>query len=255
MGVDGTAFQWFASYLNDRYQSVVINGQSSGFVKLAFGVPQGSVLGPKLFTIYSTPIAEIGRKHHVDLHMFADDTQLYLAFRLDMLNEQTYVLKRIESCIVEIRKWMTLNKLKLNEDKTEFLVITTPHHRQKVSVDSIDVCGSCANCVRSARNLGAYFDENMKMETHITSMCQAAFYRLRMIKCIRRTLTRESTETLIHAFVTSRLDNGNALLAGLPNSLLNKLQRVQNAAARTVLCLEKSDHITPALKGLQVGYQ
>ena len=88
------------------------------------------------------------------------------------------------------------------------------------------------------------------METHITSMCQAAFYRLRMIKCIRSTLTRESIETLIHAFVTSRLDNGNALLPGLPNSLLNKLQLVQNVAAGTVLCLKKSDHITPAFKGL-----
>ena len=229
---------------------MVINGQSSGFVKLVCGVPQGSVLGPKLFTIYSAPIAEIGRKHCLDLHMFADDTQLYVAFRLNMLDEQTDILGKIETCIVEIKEWMTLNKLKLNEDKTEFLVITSPHNRQKVSVDSVDVCGSCVNCVESARNLGAYFDDEMKMETHVTSMCQAAFHRLRMIKCIRRSLTRESTKTVIHAFVTSRLDNGNALLAGLPNSLLNKLQRVHNAAARTILCMKKSDHITPALKAL-----
>ena len=82
-----------------RYQSVLIKGQSSDSVKLLFGVPQGSVLGPKLFIVYSAPIANIGRKHNVELHMFADDSQLYLVFNLSIAGDQTEALHKIELCI------------------------------------------------------------------------------------------------------------------------------------------------------------
>ena len=247
VGVHGNALQWLKSYLTERYQSVVIKGQSSKTVKLSFGVPQGSVLGPKLFTVYSAPIANICRKHNVDHHMYADDTQLYLSFNLNIPGDQIEILHRIETCIVEIRDWMTLNKLKLNEDKTEFLVIASPHHRPKVSVQRIQVCESQVECVGSAKNLGSLFDHALNMGKHVTTLCQAAYFRLKGINSIRKSLTKDATEILIHAFVTSRLDNANALLMSLPTSSLMKLQRIQHAAARTILGMRKRDHITPAL--------
>jgi len=204
-------------------------------------------LGPKLFTVYSAPIADIGRQHNVDLHMYADDTQLYLSFNLNTPGDQIETICRIEACIVDIKRWMALNKLKLNDDKTEFLVITSPQNRHKVSIQSINVCESLVQSVGTARNLGVLFDHALNMAKHVTSLCQAAYYRLRTINSIRNTLTKEAAVILIHAFVTSRLDNANALLTGLPGTLLVKLQRIQNAAARTVLGTKKRDHITPAL--------
>ena len=88
------------------------------------------------------------------------------------------------------------------------------------------------------------------MKKQVVAVCQAAYGRLRAINNIRKTLTEEATKILVHAFVTSRLDNANSLLSGIPASALTKLQRIQNAAARTVLRIRKRDHITPALKVL-----
>lgn len=250
IGIQGLALKWVRSYLHDRYQSVTINGESSSVILLSYGVPQGSVLGPKFFTVYSAPVAQICRQHSLNVHMYADDTQLYLAFDLSSIGDDENILSRVEVCIADIKRWMTLNKLKLNEDKTEFLIISTPQQKHKISTHSIDVCDTLVNAVPSARNLGAVFDSSLTMEVHVTSLCQGAYCRLRSINSIRNSLSQQATEILVHAFVSSRLDNSNALLSGLPNRLIQKLQKVQNAAARTVLRLKKYDHISLALKKL-----
>ena len=85
------------------------------------------------------------------------------------------------------------------------------------------------------------------MDAHVTAICQSAFYHLRNINSIRKYLTQNATLTLIHAFVTSRLDNGNSMLYGISKASLCKLQRIQNSAARTVAKIRKFDHITPVL--------
>ena len=118
----------FRSYLSDRTQAVNINGCLSSFLPLLFGVPQGSVLGPQFFTIYSSPIANIARKHGLQVHMYADDTQLYLSFDLNNSCDEIAARSRIESCINDIKIWMTVNKLKSNDDKTELLIISSKYH-------------------------------------------------------------------------------------------------------------------------------
>ena len=100
-------------YINDRTQAVNINGCPSSFIPLLFGVPQGSVLGPQFFTIYSSPIANIARKNGLQVHMYADDTQLYLFFDLNDDHYENDSRAKIESCIKDIKLWMTVNKLKL----------------------------------------------------------------------------------------------------------------------------------------------
>ena len=87
----------------------------------------------------------------------------------------------------------------------------------------------------------------MSMDSHVSSLCKSAYYQLRNVNSIRNVLSRDATEQLIHAFVTSRLDNGNSLLSGISKSSLRKLQCVQNAAARTIMRTRKYDHITPVL--------
>ncbi len=99
----------------------------------------------------------------------------------------------------------------------------------------------------SVRNIGSVFDAQMKLEENVKQMCRNAYIHLRKIKYIRPYLSKKHAEVLVHAFVTSRIDFHNSLLYGLPQSLLNKVQKVQNAAARIISRQGRYDHITPTL--------
>ena len=140
---------------------------------------------------------------------------------------------------------MLNNGLKLNDDKTEFLIIGTSQQLGKLDNISIRVGDSDIHPVPIARNLGSWFDSRLSMATHITKICASSFYYIYNIRRIRKYLTRQSTETLVHAFVTSRLDYCNGILHGLPDFFLNKLQRVQNACARLIFKEQKFCHVTP----------
>ena len=100
------------------------------------------------------------------------------------------------------------------------------------------------------RNLGSYIDDKLSMNSHINKVCNASFYYLQNIRRIRKHLSRDSSETLIHAFFSSRLDYCNSLLYGLPQVQIDKIQRVQNAAARLIFQQPKFCHITPVLSQL-----
>lgn len=208
-------------------------------------MPQGSVLGPFGFTCYSSPIGDICRQHNIEYHLYADDTQLYLSFSL---SDQATAINQIELCIENIRQWMNDNFLKLNDSKTEFLFISSPHQAKKIPLPpSIKIGTHIIDTSSTARNIGAIFDENMHMTSHINSICRSCYVHVRNISSIRPYLSRDATEKLIHAFITSRLDNLNSLLLGLPDYQIKKLQKIQNIAARIVTRTVKYEHITPIL--------
>ena len=109
-------------------QAIKIGKAVSDFIELAFGVPQGSVLGPVLFTLYTSPLGAIISRHGLQYHLYADDTQLYIAFSLKDKpgsRSKSEAVALIEACVSDIRAWMTNNYLKLNEDKTELIVFTS----------------------------------------------------------------------------------------------------------------------------------
>ena len=130
------------------------------------------------------------------------------------------------------------------------LIIGTRQQLSKVTLDGIQLGQSIVSPVSLARNLGAWFDANMSMKTHVTKACGSAFYCLHNIRRIRKLLSKECTETLIHAFVSSRLVYCNSLFYGLPNTKIKQLQRVQNACARLVCNAFKYCHISPLLMDL-----
>ena len=146
------------------------------------------------------------------------------------------------SAIRLIQHW-----LMINDDKTEFLLIGTRQQLNKINPCYITVGDININPVSSVRNLGSWFDNKLCMSKHITKACNAAFFHLYNIRRIKKYLSRDCLLTLVHAFVTNRLDYCNILLYGLPKVQIAKLQRVQNAAARLILNLEKYSSISPAL--------
>ena len=114
-GIQSTALEWFGSYLSDRYQCVSVNNKSSTLSPLMYGVPQGSVLGPLLFVLYTAPLSDVISRHSVSHHLYADDTQLLKSFSPDQFSAAASVL---QTCADGTKDWMTENQLKLNDDKT-----------------------------------------------------------------------------------------------------------------------------------------
>ena len=137
------------------------------------------------------------------------------------------------------------DKLMLNDDKTEFLIIGMERQLSRVSIDKIKNGQAEVSHVSTVRNLGTWFDSHLNMSTHVTKASTSAFYYLYNIRHIRKYLSRESTKRLVHAFITSRLDYCDGLLYGAPEYQIKKLQRVTNASARLVYRALKYCHITP----------
>ena len=246
-GVTGDAAGWIRSYLTGRTQSVLVSDKYSEPAVLKYGVPQGSVLGPGLFSDYSSPVASIIRSHGVSVHCYADDTQLYAAFDLE---EESVVLDKLEKCISALRIWMNENRLKLNDSKTEFMVLGTKHRLNKIKTTSIAVGDAQIPSCKEVRNIGAMFDPELSMSTQVKKLCRGAWMNLHNIGKIRSYLTEDQTKTTVHAYVTSKLDGNNALLAGSPSVLIKQIQRVQNTAAKLVTKSKKHDHVTPLLAKL-----
>ena len=215
-----------------------------------YGVPQGSCLGPLLFVLYVSKLFEIVEHHLPDVHAYADDSQLYVSFKPDLEN-QSAAIEAMQKCISDVRRWMLADRLKLNDDKTEIVIIGTKQQLAKVNTDaSVRVGMSTIPPSSEVRNLGSWFDAQLKMDCHINKVCKASFFHLFNIRRIRKFLSFESVQILVNAFVTSRLDYANSLLYGLPACQIQKLQRVQNAAARLICNVGRFDHITPVLINL-----
>ena len=141
-------------------------------------------------------------------------------------------------------------QVKLNDDKSEFIRISSPHNSKEINGIKIKIGEETLIASSSVRNLGVVMDCIFNMEAHITSVCQACYFHLRNIGTIRRYLTVDTALQIIHSFVTSKLDYCNSLLYGLSDKSLFRLKKVQNTAVRIIIYCHSWDDITPHLKTL-----
>ena len=141
-----------------------------------FGTPQGSVLGPLLFTLYTTPLSSMIFEHAIPHHLYAEDSQLYVSFASA---DSAAALNGLQSCLAPVQSWMSTNKLKLNPGNTEFLLIWNERQRSKyLSMFPIELLGVKTNPAKSARNLGVIFDKNFTFRSHISVICNSCFYHM-----------------------------------------------------------------------------
>jgi len=245
----GFVLEWFTSYLSGRTQEVHIRQSRSDSTVLKYGVPQGSVLGPLLFSLYTRDLAQLIRSFCIEYHFFADDTELYSCLPLDQ-ESALRAVDNVQNCCNDIKQWMTANKLKLNEQKTEVLVCGPPARRALVPVSSLSVGDASIPFASVVKTLGVFFDADLCLEQHVSHIVRTCFFYIRSLGKIRPYITKKAAASVAVSLVLSRIDYCNSLLVGLPQTQIKRIQSAQNAAARTVTKGRKGDHITPVLREL-----
>jgi len=246
-GITDTALKWFRSYLNDRRQTVVIDGVRSEDHILKFGVPQGSVLGPKLFSMYMKPLSLIISRFDLDFHFYADDSQIYKSI---MFQDLHILLEKLQQCFRGVKMWMNLNRLKLNDNKTEAILIGRPNILAKVKCKSITLGNSEILFTNVVKNLGVQIDCHLSFDSRVNNIIRGVYMEIRRISKIRCFISKDIAILLMISLVLTKLDYCNSLLANITKDKLKALQVAQNDAARLVFRRKRNTSASDLLKEL-----
>jgi hypothetical protein len=243
IGFSDCVLNWIKTYIRGRKFCVSLGDHMSEKHESCYGVAQGSCLGPLLFSFYVLPLSDIIREYSIDFHSYADDTQLYISAEPN----DAKAINSITNCLLAINKWMNNNFLKLNEDKTEVLLIG-PKLKREMLIKNL---GGLTRWIKpEVISLGVILDSDLNFNSHINKVTKTAFFHLRNIAKVRPFINQNDAEKLTHAFISSRLDYCNSLFADLPKKTTERLQLIQNSAARLLTKTKRREHISPVLATL-----
>lgn len=248
VGLSEIACTWFESYLTQRQQVVKIQDTLSSHLPLTVGVPQGSILGPVLFTLYVNDLFRVPK--HCKPLGYVDDTKIFLGFPSNKLQD---VISAINEDFEEILSWCCRNSLPINPDKTKLLYVGVPQLMRTLpaTLPSATILGTEIKPVTVVKDLGVHIDCHLNFNEHITKTVSDCMFKLTRVNRIKHLLDRSTLIYLINAFVFCKLFYCSTVWSNTSNKNIKKLQLVQNYACRIVTGLKKYDHITEALKSLK----
>ena len=247
-GLKGTVLNWFKSFLLGRHHKVMINGELSSVLLSLYGVPQGSVLGPVLFNMYVKSLPSYVKSKGFRSSMYADDSNARI--KLSLKFQYYNIAIKIPELINNITSWMSSHFLKINPDKTELIMFCPPSTKYTPKILGTFVGPSCIRFSSVVKLLGVHLDCFLTFDQHVTKIVSECFYHLRNIAKIKRYLSNSHALKLIHAFISSKLDYCNSVLFGIKSVSLNKLQKVQNYAARLAVDFSSAVPIDAVLNKL-----
>lgn len=248
-GVTGIPLKWFESYLRDRRFKVSIEEVFSREVLFNFSVPQGSIIGPRLFCVYSSTLETV-ISNDITMSAFADDHTLYKGYNPKDQTETDLVMRKLETTLQDVQTWMSENRLKMNASKSEFVIFSSKRLSKHINTNSLNVAGDDVKIGDNIRLLGAWLDRFLTMEVHARKKAKAASLALMKIRHIRQYITDDICKLLVNALVTSHVDYCNGILAGCSNKVVNILQRIQTQAAKLILNRRKWESSSKALRDL-----
>lgn len=249
-GLDDITLKWFSSYLTNRSQRVEVvlpNGtkRHSETSPVNRGVPQGSILGPLLFILYTADLPKciLNSKHH----LYADDLQIYKTFK--SINTDSNV-NDINNDLNQIADWSSVNSLILNPAKTKFMIIGSKKQIENINSHKpiIKIANTQIDQVVDARNLGVLMDCNLKFEKHVLNCVKLCYFRLRVLYQIRQFINVNLRISLCESLILSKLNYADVVISGCLLGRTKKLiQRVQNSCARYCFSIPRRAHVTPYL--------
>ena len=224
-----TVLQRFSSYLTDCAQYISLSNYCSAFTPVHEGVPQGSVLGQILFSMYIKPMATIIDNHSIMHYLFVDDLKIQMSAPPDKIS---MLLHTMLSCKSDISAWKIDNMIKLKDNKTELMLVTSKRTKHLHSLPtSITIGNAQIPFKQSAKNFCFTLDCHLTMNAHISNITRTCYSELRRLVSIRRFLTSTATATLVTSFALSKIDYCNSLLFGSTHDVTSDLQQIQNYAA------------------------
>ncbi|KAJ8039461.1 hypothetical protein HOLleu_17189 [Holothuria leucospilota] len=250
-GACDVAKEWMSSYLNGRQFNVCINKSLSVPLKLDFSVPQGSINGPVYFTCYSSTMISCVRDDQ-PLIGYADDHSIYSSFRAGDVSSEEEVIGNLSSTLGKVKDWMQCNRLKMNDEKSEFIIFGSKNQLPKCITNVITIGDIPVHRSDKIKLLGVFLDESLNLKYHINMKARAAALAMSNLKKIRHYLDRSSCLKLANATIFWHMDYCNGLFFNLPESTLHPLQRIQNLTAKLILGRSKFDSASEALKELHI---
>lgn len=254
-GVSRGVCDWFRSFLTNRRQYVEIQNLSGDIIKsgaktVGRGTPQGSILSPILFILYTSDL--VHNLKYCNVHLYADDTQIYHSF---LPTDTMKAINDLNQDLAIVSEWASRNALVLNPNKSKYIILGSKYQRSRVLDQNPLVFIENANIsrVETAKNLGLLIDSDLNFEEHINLKIRNAFFRLRLLYKIRKFLTVEIRQILVESLVLSVFNYCDTVYG--PRILKytqNAIQRVQNACARFCYNIPKRAHVTPFLNANDV---
>jgi Reverse transcriptase (RNA-dependent DNA polymerase) len=230
-GFTGSTLNWLESYLINRCMYVKV-GSTAGTTNICnSGVPQGSVLGPLLFSVYTSPISRVISSFNIQHHNYADDTTLYIKLQPNRASFNS----NLEQCTGALTAWFLENGMQLNPSKSEAILVGTSAQIKKVNLDrTIHIADIPVELSDSVKIIGVTIDSQLNFNKHVINICRDSNYHIRALRHIRPVLDHETANRLACSIVNTRLDYCNSLLMGTSAHNIAMLQRVQNSLARVV---------------------
>lgn len=247
-GLSDIVVSFFKSYLTNRQQMVLFNDEYSSLLPVISGVPQGSVLGPLLFSIYTTEILRC--TEHCSVQAYADDQQVYFTFSPSDIN---YAQAVINSDLENIRKVSLSHNLKLNPNKCELIIFGSRKQAEFATAHlNIAVGTTTLPIVSCSKNLGLYLDNQLKFTEHVSSLLRKAYGSLKLLYASRFILPANLKKMLSESLVLSYFNYCDVVYGHFLNCIdKNRIQQVQNWCSRFIFNLRKYDHISHTYKELK----
>ena len=242
VGTSGSALEWFKSYLTDRTQRTRIGSSVSLPLTISHGVPQGSILGPMLFTLYMNDLPNLVL--HSKVESYVDDSKLFLSFSAFSADDGC---QKLLEDLNQVAAWCCQNKLLINPEKSKLILFGVKSYLRDVSSFQLTFLGKQLKPVTSCRDLGIVFDSAMSFNNHTESLASSLLSTLCQINRVKHLFDKKTLLLILNSLVFSKLFYCSTVWSGTTKRNIHKLQLMQNFAARILSNTRKFDHISPVI--------